>query len=175
MSTIFVYVSFYLICCYTSCFLLLLQRISRGNILGAKGKYMHYTFHETIIGALPPEFHGNLVRKIGEHSILSAWFTITNSEMLWFYYFICRSHFSFTQNRLNPTVEEPWHLQRKDMTFVHYMTTVLTGEIPFQWSEHYVWLPGLHVSKKIFLYIVHLRSETWKDTLSFSFVLFSLF
>lgn len=39
--------------------LLLLQRINKGNISIAKGKYIDYTFHETIIGALPPEFHGN--------------------------------------------------------------------------------------------------------------------
>lgn len=45
-------------------------KINGGNIL--ETKYTDYTFHETIIGALPPEFHGNLVRKIGEHSILSA-------------------------------------------------------------------------------------------------------
>jgi len=39
--------------------LLLLQRVNRGNILVGKGKYMDYTFHKTIIGALPPEFHRN--------------------------------------------------------------------------------------------------------------------
>lgn len=40
-------------------FLLLLHRINRGNISVGRGKYIDYTFHETIIGALLPEFHGN--------------------------------------------------------------------------------------------------------------------
>lgn len=49
---------------------------------------------------------------------------------------------------MNATVEEHRHFQREGRPFVHSVTTVLTGEIAFQWSERYIWLPGLRFSRE---------------------------